>query len=250
MKRRTLDVLFSVGGLVLAGLLLMAGLVLTSNANFSSDYVASQLSDQKIKFKAADALTADEKTLPCLTTYAGQDLTTGKQAECYANYIGVHVSNLGKGTYGDKYTGMTYAELGGAQGAVRPVVAEAGKALAAANEKVTLAKASGDPALPALQTQAAAAQATSDAATKELGDVTAQRETVFKGESLRSMLLTAYGFGELGTKAGQAATVVYLAAALMLLLSIFGFIHAWMTPRTEAFAAPESARSTRPMVNA
>ena len=36
MKRRTLDVLLSLGGLVLAGLLLVAGLVLTSNANFAA----------------------------------------------------------------------------------------------------------------------------------------------------------------------------------------------------------------------
>ena len=39
MKRRTLDVLFSLGGLVLAGLLLVAGLVLTANANFANNYV-------------------------------------------------------------------------------------------------------------------------------------------------------------------------------------------------------------------
>ena len=39
MKRRTLDVIVSVGGLLLAGLLLVAGLVLTSNAKFANDYV-------------------------------------------------------------------------------------------------------------------------------------------------------------------------------------------------------------------
>jgi hypothetical protein len=48
MKRRTLDILFSTGGLILAVLLLIAGIVLTSNANFANDYVEDQLTAQKI----------------------------------------------------------------------------------------------------------------------------------------------------------------------------------------------------------
>jgi hypothetical protein len=101
-----------------------------------------------------------------------------------------------------------------------------------------------------LQADATAASAKADALSKELADVTAQRETVFKGETLRTMLLTAYGFSEFGTKAGQAATVAYLAAALLALLALFGFIHAMMTPKSEAFAVPEPTASSRPMINA
>lgn len=249
MKRRTLDVMFSVGGLVLAGLLLIAGLVLSSNASFASTYVHDQMVEQAITFKAVDALTADEKKIECLTTYAGQQLLTGKQAECQAKLIGLHMSNMGKGVYGDKYLGLSYAELGAAQAPLRAAVTETGKALAAANEKVTVAKAKGDPALSTLEKEAAAAQTAADAKAKELADVTAQRESVFKGESLRGVLLTAYGFSELGAKAGQAALIAYLAAALMLLLSIFGFIHAKVTPGTEAFAAPDRVER-KPMVNA
>ena len=51
MKRRTLDVLFSAGGIALAGLLLVLGLVMTSNANFAKNYVKDQLSQQNITFK-------------------------------------------------------------------------------------------------------------------------------------------------------------------------------------------------------
>ena len=58
MKRRTLDIVVSVGGLMLAGLLLIAGLVLSSNANFANNYVRDQLGQQKITFKTADTLTA------------------------------------------------------------------------------------------------------------------------------------------------------------------------------------------------
>ncbi|HVL07400.1 MAG TPA: hypothetical protein VM388_15530, partial [Acidimicrobiales bacterium] len=85
MKRKTLDLLFSIGGIGLAGLLLVIGVVMSSNADFSEKYVTEQLKEQKITFKAADKLTDEEKQSPCLVEYAGQALTTGKQAECYAN---------------------------------------------------------------------------------------------------------------------------------------------------------------------
>jgi hypothetical protein len=204
MKRRTLDVLFSIGGIVIAGLLLVAGLVLSSNANFAETYVADQLSEQNISFPVAERLSEEEKKAACLVENAGKPMTTGKQAECYANeYIGLHLKSTADG--------MTYAEIGKPQSALRAKVAAATEA--------------NDPALPELQ--------------KELAAVTAQRETLFKGETLRGLLLTSYGFSEFGTKASQAAIVAYLAAALMLLLAIFGFIHAFVTPKSATFGAPE-----------
>jgi hypothetical protein len=209
MKRRTIDVMFSLGAVVLAGLLLVAGFVLTSNANFANDYVESQLSQQNIVFKTADTLTEEERKSACLVKYAGQKLTTGKQAECYANeFIGLHL----KSTAG----GKTYAELGTVQTDLRAKVATAQK--------------TNDPALADLQ--------------KQLNEVTQQRETVFKGETLRGLLLTSYGFSEFGAEAGQAATVAYLAAGLLALLGIAGFVHAFRTPKSEAFAAPEAARES------
>ena len=208
MKRRTLDLLFSIGGVGLAGLLLIIGVVMSSNADFSKEYVTDQLKEQKITFKAAESLTEEERKAPCLVAYAGQELSTGKQAECYANnFIGLHLKSTADG--------KTYAELGTPQSALRAQVAEAQKT-GAAN-------------LADLQ--------------KQLADVTSQRETVFKGETLRGLLLTSYGFSEFGTKAGQAATVTYAAAALMLLLAIAGLIHAWVTPKTTTFAAPEPKRA-------
>lgn len=207
MKRRTLDLLFSIGGTVIAGLLLIAGIVLSANASFATTYVADQLGQQNIVFKTADTLTDEEKKAPCLVQYAGQQLTTGKQAECYANnFIGLHL----KSTAG----GLTYAELGTPQSELRA--------------KIAAAQAANDPALAGLQTQ--------------LAEMSAARETVFKGETLRGLLLTTYGFSEFGTKAGQAATIAYLAAALMLLMSIAGFVHAARTPATQTFAAPQAAQ--------
>ncbi|GIH04934.1 hypothetical protein Rhe02_30010 [Rhizocola hellebori] len=211
MKRRTLDILFSVGGVAIAALLLIAGIVLSANANFATTYVADQLAQQNITFKTADTLTQEEKQFPCLVENAGQKLTTGKQAECYANnFIGLHL----KSTAG----GKTYADLGVPQAELRTRIAEAQKTNPAA--------------VPDLQ--------------KQLTDITAQRETVFKGETLRGLLLTTYGFSEFGTKAGQAATVAYLAAAVMLLLALAGLVHAFLTPRTVPFAAvePQPRRET------
>ena len=84
--------------------------MLTANANFANTYVTDQLSQQNITFKAADTLTDEEKGKPCLVEYAGQQLTTGKQAECYANnFIGLHLESTAGG--------KTYAELGAPQSA-------------------------------------------------------------------------------------------------------------------------------------
>jgi hypothetical protein len=206
MKRRTLDVLFSLGGLVLAGLLLVAGIVLTSNASFANDYVTAQLSQQNITFKPAATLTDEEKQAGCLVEYAGQKLTTGKQAECYANeFIGLHLKGIANG--------QTYADLGTPQTQLREQVAQARTANA--------------PNLADLE--------------KQLADISGQRDTVFKGETLRGLLLTSYGFSEFGAKASQAAIVAYLAAALMALLAIAGLIHAARTPATRPFAPVEPA---------
>src|SRR5918912_1013611 len=120
MKRRTLDILFSIGGVGLAGLLLVIGVVMTSNADFSKKYVTDQLRQQKITFKTADTLTDEERQAPCLVKYAGLELSTGKQAECYANeFIGLHVATTGKG--------RTYAELGDDQTVLRAQIAQAQK---------------------------------------------------------------------------------------------------------------------------
>jgi hypothetical protein len=209
MKRRTLDLLFSIGGVGLAGLLLIIGVVMSSNADFSKKYVTDQLAQQKITFKTADTLTDEERQAPCLVAYAGQALLTGKQAECYANeFIGLHVKTTGKG--------RTYAEIGDDQTVLRAQIAAAQQ--------------SGATNVADLQ--------------KQLTDLTATRETVFKGETLRGVLLTSYGFSELGNKADQAASVIYLGVILLTALSIAGFVHALVTPKSKAFAAPEMAAAT------
>jgi hypothetical protein len=72
-------------------------------------------------------------------------------------------------------------------------------------------------------------------------------DAVFKGTTLRSMLLEAYGFWQLGQIALIAAITSYIAAGLMLILSIFGFAHLRRTA-PEAEILPRVA--TRVITNA
>src|SRR5690606_12273093 len=142
MKRRTLDIMFSIGGLGLAVLLLVVGPVVDSNATFPHNNVRAQLAAQQTCAPPVGELTDEERPSPCLVAYAGQQLTTGKQAECYANeYTGLHLRNMADG--------KTYAELGEPQAQLR--------------EQIAQAEAAGDPAVEQLR--------------EELAQVTSQRET-------------------------------------------------------------------------
>jgi hypothetical protein len=207
MKRRSLDIFLSLGGLALAALLVVLGLVMTSNANFAKNYVRNELTQQHITFKTASTLTAEEAKSACLVRYAGQALASGKQAECYANdFIGLHVAAVAGG--------QTYADLGTPQTAL--------------TSQVAAAKLANDPALPGLQTKLTA--------------ITAQRETLFKGETLRGLLLTSFGFSVFGVKGGQVATVAYLLAGLLALLVMAGFAHGLMTSKTKLVVSPERTK--------
>ncbi|MCX7619080.1 hypothetical protein, partial [Tepidiforma sp.] len=121
MKRRTLDIILSTGGLGIAILLVILGAVLSNQASWGRDYVKSQLGDQRITFATEDRLSDEEKTWKpgstCLIKYAGQALVTGKQAECYANYyIAMHMrrSAASAAVDGNKmgWDNETYATMG------------------------------------------------------------------------------------------------------------------------------------------
>ena len=191
MSRKRLDLIVSTGGLATAVLFAVLGVVFRANGTFARDYVADQLGAQRIEFPVADALTDDERAVPCLVGYAGTTVDDGAKAECYANsYIGIHLAGIGGGE--------TYASLGAVQRGLRA--------------EVQAAEAANDAGLPALRMR--------------LDEVTADRETMFKGETLRGLLLTTYGFSIFGDKAMQAALVCLLVAAVMLVAATAGFVHA------------------------
>jgi len=101
MRRRTFDVIASSVGVLLAVLLLVAGGLLIWAYTFVNNQVTTQLSEQQIVFPAASSPAI--KALPpadasAMTKYAGQQLTTGAQAETYANhFIAVHLKEIGGG---------------------------------------------------------------------------------------------------------------------------------------------------------
>jgi hypothetical protein len=163
-----------VAGLILAAVLLVAGVLLTWGHSYANNQVASQLSAQKIVFPTTTS--PEFKILPAanraaMAPYGGQLMTNGAQAQVYANdFIGRHLFLIGGG--------KTYSQLS--------------------------AEAMAQPKNAALAGQVAA---------------------MFKGTTLRSMLLEAYGFWQLGEIAIIAAVASYIAAGLILILAFLGFIH-------------------------
>ena len=58
----------------------------------------------------------------------------------------------------------------------------------------------------------------------------AKVQTVFQGTTLRGLLLEAYAFWQMGQIALYAAITCFVFAAIMLILTILGFIHLRRTP--------------------
>lgn len=196
MKRRTFDSILSVTGFILAAVLLAAGALLNWGASFATDTVKSQLSEQQISFGPAESF-ADECTAP-LKDWADKPVDSGNAAKAYSDLIKCHMQSayVGAGLSKDE----TYSTLGRAR-------ALAGEA--AAMPETT--------------------QAEKDAKAAKLAEVdklnNLRSEIAFKGETLRSILLTAYAFGTIGVVAGIASIVAYGLAALMFILSILGVLH-------------------------
>lgn len=222
MRRRTLDIIFAGGGLLVAVILVALGFALLTQYTFAQDYVKEELSAQKITFATADKLTPAETTWKagsaCLVTYAGQIMQTGPQAECYAKYyLAEHMDASAKNA---GFPGATYATLG----AIRTDL----------SAQVAAAKTKGD------TTAAADAQ-------KKLDSATSLRTTMQTGETLRGLLLTVYGFSAIGEKAGLAANIIFGLAALMAVLAVAGFVHAFVTPREKVVFAPVGGVKNTPV---
>ncbi|HXJ63758.1 MAG TPA: hypothetical protein VNN79_08390 [Actinomycetota bacterium] len=185
MKRRTFDGLLSWAGLAITVILVLSGGALLVAHNFATSNVNKNLTAQKIFFPpAGDEALASPQIGPYLNKYAGQQLTTGAQAEAYANhFIAVHLSEVADG--------KTYSEVS------------------------NLSRANPDDAVLAEQVQ-----------------------TLFRGETLRGLLLNAYAFGVFGTIALWAALGAFVGAAVMGLLTVLGFIHSRRVSAEEEIGRP------------
>jgi hypothetical protein len=101
-------------------------------------------------------------------------------------------------------------------------------------------------------TEVADGQTYAEVSAKALADPTneqlqGQVATLFKGETLRGMLLNAYAFWKVGQIALWAGIGAFMAAAIMGLLTILGFVHVYRTPQEATIGAPVDARE---LVNA
>jgi hypothetical protein len=61
-------------------------------------------------------------------------------------------------------------------------------------------------------------------------ELAGQKAALFQGETLRGLLLNAWGFWQLGQIAMWSAIVSWIGAVVMLILAVLGFIHTRRTP--------------------
>jgi hypothetical protein len=161
--------------------------------SFTTTQIRDELTAQQISFPGTDQIKAGGALDPAtfsqeIRDQAGNQVTDGNQARIYANdFLGEHL----KGVAG----GLTYSTIG-------TKISAANAALAAASKT--------DPNYATLQANVAT--------------LNAQRDTLFKGESLRSMLLNAYGWWTIGvytTYAGIALMIVALGVLGALVFELF-----------------------------
>jgi hypothetical protein len=189
LKRRTIDSVLISFGAVLTVALVVAGALLTWGANFAKDYVKDELSSQHVAFPPAAALEEEGRT--DLVQYADATVDTGAEAEAYASFINGHLQTVADGA--------TYADLGTPE---REAKAAVDAAVADGADEATVAD----------------LQATAD-------QITGQRNTLFKGETLRGLLLTAFAWSTVGRIAGYAALGAFIAGGVMLVLVLLGVRH-------------------------
>ncbi len=187
LRRGSIDKVLVSMGIVAAIVFAVAGGLLLRGSNFAKDYVHDELSSQKVFFPDAASLRDDGRA--DLVGHAGDQVTTGGEAQAYASLIATHMDGIADG--------KTYAEIDD-RGAAQAVV-DAQKA--------------GAPQAQIDELQATANQ------------LKGQRDSLFRGETLRGLLLSSYAWATMGIIAGIAAWVAFGAAVVMAALVVAGFWH-------------------------
>ena len=187
LPRHRIDRLLIGFGAIAAVVFAVAGGLLTWGANFADDYVHDELSSQRVFFP--DEAGLREEGRDDLVAHAGRQVTTGTEAEAYASYIGGHLEGIADG--------KTYAEIDD-RGAAQAVVD---------------ARESG-----ASDAEIADLQVAAD-------ELKAQRDSLFRGETLRGLLLSSYAWSTIGRIAAIAAWVAFAGAAVLAALVAAGLVH-------------------------
>jgi len=74
----------------------------------------------------------------------------------------------------------------------------------------------------------------------------AQQQSLFQGQTLRGLLLEAYGFWKIGQIAWLAAVASFVLAGVMLVLSVFGFGHLRKVTETDEVLVGHTSRTLQP----
>ena len=107
MNRKVVDYLVSSAGIVIAVVLLAVGGLMVWGHVYIDNQVHSQLASQKIFFPPKGSPATAAAPFAAMRKYAGEQLTTGAQAETYANhFIAIHLSEVAGG--------KTYAQVSSA----------------------------------------------------------------------------------------------------------------------------------------
>ena len=172
---------------------------------YQGSYITQQVNDeltsQQISFPAATEIKAggalDPATYPQeIRDLAGQQVDNGYKARIYAqDFIKIHEEHIANG--------LTYSTMGGAIAAVNTQIANTPKT---------------DPGYADLQ--------------KKLATMNGQRDTLFKGDMLRSALLNSYGWWTFGTYMVYGALAALAAAVLALGALTFEVLIAARKPKT------------------
>ena len=187
VHRRTIDKVLIGFGVVAAIVFAAAGGLLTWGSNFADDYVHDELASQKVFFPDEASLRKEGRD--DLVKYADEQVTTGSEAEAYASFIDGHLQGIADG--------KTYAEIDD-RGAAQAV--EDARTAGASEAKI------------------AELQATAD-------QLTGQRDSLFRGETLRGLLLSSFAWATIGRIAGIAAWVAFAGALVTAALVIAGMEH-------------------------
>jgi len=158
--------------------------------NFVTGMIHDELVSQQIYFPGTDQIKAggalDPAKYPAeIQQYAGQQVDNGDKARVYANdFIGEHLQGVAKG--------QTYSQVSGTAIALNAQLAATSKT---------------DPNYAAMQTQ--------------LATLNAQKAILFQGETLRSMLLNAFGWYTIGTYTIYASLGLLLTTFAVLAALVF-----------------------------
>ncbi len=114
MRRKTFDAILTTVGAALTIFLIVVGILGMWAYSFANSNVHNQLAEQQITFPTQAAFAAAKPgteitpgMLPYLQQYAGEPLTTGAQAEAYADhFIAIHLSEM---PYGGIYSKISTA---------------------------------------------------------------------------------------------------------------------------------------------